>query len=109
MAEIKTIDLIPEYEPKAYHASCGDINRSIRVNLVEGLSTLTLTGGETLILNCLLPNGEKHQYVIPSTSGSYIDIDLDEEITALEGFVYCKLKISGLGCKAFLIYVEVNV
>lgn len=109
MAEIKTIDLIPEYEPKVYHASCGDINRSIRVNLVEGLSTLTLTGGETLILNCLLPNGEKHQQVIPSTSGSYIDIDLDEEITALEGFVYAKLKISGLGCKAFLIYVEVNV
>lgn len=109
MAKIKTIDLIPEYEPKVYHASCGDINRSIRVNLVEGLSTLTLTGGETLILNCLLPNGEKHQQVIPSTSGSYIDIDLDEEITALEGFVYCKLKISGLGCKAFLIYVEVNV
>lgn len=109
MAEIRTIDLIPEYEPKVYHASCGDINRSIRVNLVEGLSTLTLTGGETLILNCLLPNGEKHQQVIPSTSGSYIDIDLDEEITALEGFVYCKLKISGLGCKAFLIYVEVNV
>lgn len=109
MAKIKTIDLIPEYEPKVYHASCGDINRSIRVNLVEGLSTLTLTGGETLILNCLLPNGEKHQQVIPSTSGSYIDIDLDEEITALEGFVYAKLKISGLGCKAFLIYVEVNV
>lgn len=109
MAEIKTIDLIPEYEPKVYHASCGDINRSIRVNLVKGLSTLTLTGGETLILNCLLPNGEKHQQVIPSTSGSYIDIDLDEEITALEGFVYAKLKISGLGCKAFLIYVEVNV
>lgn len=109
MAKIKTIDLIPEYEPKVYHASCGDINRSIRVNLVEGLSTLTLTGSETLILNCLLPNGEKHQQVIPSTSGSYIDIDLDEEITALEGFVYAKLKISGLGCKAFLIYVEVNV
>ena len=109
MAETKTIDLIPEYEPKVYHASSGDINRSIRVDLVEGLSTLTLTGSETLILNCKLPNGNKHQQVIPSTSGSYIDIDLDEEITALEGFVYCKLKISGLGCKAFLIYVEVNV
>lgn len=104
--EILNVNLIPEQTSPVYHASVGDSNRVIGLNLYEGASSLVLAGTELLRLRYLRPDGEHGRAFVTNPGGSYVEIPIPAEALTKSGRVYCKFKIGDLGCKAFYIDVE---
>ena len=106
MAESQLINTIPEGKTKVYHASCGDENREITVSLHDGPAVYTLTGTEALTLRYKKVNGEIGACAVPGTSGSDVTVTLPADVCDTAGVVFCKLRINGIGAKAFFVMVE---
>ena len=99
--ESKVINTIPEGKAEVYHFSQNDANRTIRLVLTEAL-----TGTETLAVHYVKLNGTIGSFNVPSTTGNNLDIDGPSSVTDISGYVYCKLRIDGIGAKAFFIEIE---
>lgn len=99
--ESKVINIIPKGKSEVYHFSQGDEDRTIRLVLTEAL-----TGTEILAVHYLKMNGEIGSFVVPSTTGVNLDIDVPSDVTDIAGYAYCKLRIDGIGAKSFYIEVE---
>ena len=106
--ESKNINLIPEQTASVYHISQNDANRTIRLNLFEGSNSVTLSGSEDLRVRYKKPDKSIGSIGVTNTSNTYVDVTIPSSVTDKVGRVYCKLKISGLGYKAFYIDVEVQ-
>lgn len=106
MAESQLINTIPEGKTKVYHASLGDENREITVSLHDGPAVYTLDGTEMLTLRYKKVNGETGSCAVPSTSGSDVTVTLPADVCDTAGVVFCKLRINGIGVKAFFVMVE---
>lgn len=99
--EAKLINIIPEGVEEVFHLSQGDDGRAIRCNLTE-----TLDGTEALTLRYLLKNGSFGGIPVTNSGGTYVDISIPSAVTGTPGLVYCKLRINGIGAKAFFINIE---
>ena len=106
--EANTIDMIPEGVTEVYHTSQYDNGRVIRCNIVDGSNTFALTGSESIVLRYRKMNGEISSISVPNTFGgeSYVDVAIPEELTDELGITYCKLRIGGIGAKAFYLVTE---
>ena len=106
--EANTIDMIPEGITEIYHASQGDIGRVIRLDLVDGSESIVLTGTEGLALHYIKMNGAVGSVGITNTFGtkSYVDVAIPEDMTEDVGRIYCKLRVDGIGAKAFYLDIE---
>ena len=99
--EQHTIKTIPEGVDEVYHVSLNDSDRVIRLDLTDAL-----TGSEVLAVHYLKPDDSIGSVSVPSTSGIYIDFTIPSAMTNKSGCVYCKLRVDGIGLKAFDIMVE---
>ena len=99
--ESKVINTIPKGKSEVFHLSQNDADRTIRLVLTEAL-----TGSEILAVHYIKLNGTIGSLSIPNTSGVNIDIDIPSALTDIAGYVYCKLRIDGIGAKSFNIEVE---
>lgn len=99
--EQQLINIVPEGSAKIYHASEGDEGRQIQLDLTE-----ELTGAEALTIRYKKPNGDVGAVPVPSTSGASITATVPGDMTDTPGFVYCKLRINGIGAKSFFVKVE---
>ena len=99
--EAKLINVVPEGAEEVFHLSQDDNGRTIRLNLTE-----TLTGSEALTLRYLKANGDFDAIAVTNNGGTYVDISIPSAVTSIPGFTYCKLRINGIGAKAFFINVE---
>lgn len=106
--ESKSINLIPERTAPVFHVSQNDADREIRLNLYEGAKVVTLSGSEDLRVRYKKPDGSIGSFGVTNTSNTYVDVTIPSSVTDKVGRVYCKLKINGLGYKAFYIDVEVQ-
>ena len=104
--ESKYINAIPERGAEVYHLSQGDSNRQIRCSLYEGAKAVKLSGTETLRMRYKKPDGSIGSIGVANTSNTYVDITIPDTIVDKKGLVYCKLKVNGIGCKAFYLSVE---
>ena len=100
------IDLIPERGTPVFHVSQGDTNRTIRCNLYDGVQAIKLAGTEAIRLRYKKPNNDIASLPVTNTSLTYVDIPIPSAMTDIAGKVYCKLRINGVGAKAFYIDVE---
>lgn len=100
------IDLIPERGTPVFHVSQGDSDRVIRCNLYDGVKAIKLTGTDKIRLRYKKPDGDISSFSVTNTELTYVDIPLPATLTDLAGIVYCKLRINGVGAKAFNIEVE---
>lgn len=104
--EIKYINLIPERGAPTFHFSRNDNNRVIRCVLYDGAKLFSLSGSEVLRLRYRKPNGEVSSIGVENTSDNYVDIPIPNSMVDVAGKVYCKLRIDGIGAKAFYIEAE---
>lgn len=101
--EEKLINIIPEGVEEVFHASKGDNNVVKRLKLTEKLN-----GTELLCVHYRKSNDAIGSFIVPSTSGLYVDVAIPSAMTDVVGFVYCKLRIDGIGAKAFLLNIEMG-
>lgn len=99
--EAKLINIIPEGVEEVFHLSQDDNGRVIRCNLTE-----TLAGTEALALRYVKANGDVDAIAVTNNGGTYVDVSIPSAVTNIAGLVYCKLRINGIGAKAFFINVE---
>ena len=99
--EAKLINIVPEGVEEVFHLSQDDNGRVIRCKLTE-----PLTGAEALTLRYLKANGDFGAIAATNNGGTYVDISIPSAITGVPGLVYCKLRINGIGAKAFFINIE---
>ena len=99
--ESKVINIIPKGKSEVYHLSQGDEDRTIRLALTE-----VLTGTEVLAVHYVKLNGTIGSLSVPSTTGVNVDVNIPSDLTDIAGYVYCKLRIDGIGAKSFYIEVE---
>ncbi len=104
--ESHLINMIPEGKTKVYHVSQNDANREIEVDLHDGPLSVTLDGSEALSLRYLKSNGVFSSFPVTNTGGHKVTVVIPSDLTDNEGVVYCKLRVNGIGAKAFLIAVE---
>ena len=106
--EANTIDMIPAGISEVYHASQGDSGRTIRCDLVNGSAAVTLTGAENLVVHYVTSSGTVGSFSITNTFGtkSYVDVPIPSDLTSAVGRVYCKLRVEGIGAKAFYLDIE---
>lgn len=104
------LNLIPGGTRPVCHASQYDIGRTIRINLFEGTSVFTLTGAETISLSVRKPDGNVVTAAVTNTSGSYVEIETTEQMTACHGSNLCELKLEEggdvIGTLNFILEVE---
>ena len=104
--ESNYVNLIPEREAPVFNASLNDNGRVIRCYLYDGATIYKLTGAENTRLRYKKPNGDVGSFSVTNTSGTYVDITFPAAVTNVSGKVYCKLRINGIGTKAFYLNVE---
>lgn len=100
------INLIPERNTPVFHASQDDNNIVIRCDLYDGVKTYTLSGTENIRLRYRKPDGSISSIGVANTSDTYVDVTIPATMTDIKGKVYCKLRINGIGAKAFMLEVE---
>jgi len=104
--EAQLINTIPEGKTKVFHASYGDENREIELDLHDGPLVYTLDGTEALTLRYRKADGTVGSSPVASTSGSAVTVAIPAELCTAVGVVYCKLRINNIGAKAFFVMVE---
>ena len=104
--ESNYVNLIPEREATVFNASQYDNGRVKRLNLYDGGIAHKLTGAEVVRVRYKKPNGDVGSIGVTNTSSTYVDITIPAEMTDISGRVYCKLRIDGIGAKAFYLNVE---
>ena len=104
--ETKYINMIPERNMETFHASQNDKGREIRCGLYDSVFAKALTGAEDVALRYKKPSGAIGSISVENTANTYVDISIPETMTDESGKVYCKLRIDGIGAKAFYLEVE---
>lgn len=104
--ESNYINLIPERNTPVYHLSQNDNGRTIRCELYDGVKTVSLSGTESIRLRYRKPDNSIGSIGVTNTSNTYVVIYIPASITDVKGKVYCKLRVNGIGAKAFIIEVE---
>ena len=92
MERIK-LNLIPSGVAPVVHASQYDDGREFAIDLFEGDSVYVLDGTETLTVNVRKPDGHLVVESVTNTSDSYVVIATTEQMVAVSGTNYAKLKI----------------
>ena len=92
MERIK-LNLIPSGVAPIVHLSQYDDGRQFGIDLFEGESVYVLDGTETLTVNSRKPDGHVVTLSVTNTGTSSIDVDTVEQLTAVYGVSYAKLKI----------------
>ena len=92
MERIK-LNLIPSGVAPIVHLSQYDDGRQFGIDLFEGESVYVLDGTETLTVNSRKPDGHVVTLSVTNTGTSSLDVDTVEQLTAVHGVSYAKLKI----------------
>lgn len=92
MERIK-LNLIPSGVAPIVHLSQYDDGRQFGIDLFEGESVYVLDGTETLTINSRKPDGHVVTLSVTNTGTSSLDVDTVEQLTAVHGVSYAKLKI----------------
>lgn len=92
MERIK-LNLIPSGVAPIVHLSQYDDGRQFGIDLFEGESVYVLDGTETLTVNSRKPDGHVVTLSVTNTGTSSLDVDTIEQLTAVHGVSYAKLKI----------------
>lgn len=92
MERIK-LNLIPSGVAPIVHLSQYDDGRQFGIDLFEGESVYVLDGTETLTVNSRKPDGHVVTLTVTNTGTSSLDVDTVEQLTAVHGLSYAKLKI----------------
>jgi len=92
MERIK-LNLIPSGVAPIVHLSQYDDGRKFGIDLFEGESVYVLDGTETLTVNSRKPDGHVVTLTVTNTGTSFLDVDTVEQLTAVHGVSYAKLKI----------------
>ena len=92
MERIK-LNLIPSGVAPIVHLSQYDDGRQFGIDLFEGESVYVLDGTETLTVNSRKPDGHVVTLTVTNTGTSSLDVDVIEQLTAVHGVSYAKLKI----------------
>lgn len=92
MERIK-LNLIPSGVAPIVHLSQYDDGRKFGIDLFEGESVYVLDGTETLTVNSRKPDGHVVTLSVTNTGTSFLDVDTVEQLTAVHGVSYAKLKI----------------
>ena len=92
MERIK-LNLIPSGVAPVVHASQYDDGREFAIDLFDGDSVYVLDGTETLTVNVRKPDGHLVVESVTNTSDSYVVIATTEQMVAVSGTNYAKLKI----------------
>ena len=92
MERIK-LNLIPSGVAPIVHLSQYDDGRQFGIDLFEGESVYVLDGTETLTVNSRKPDGHVVTLTVTNTGTSSLDVDTVEQLTAVHGVSYAKLKI----------------
>ena len=92
MERIK-LNLIPSGVAPIVHLSQYDDGRKFGIDLFEGESVYVLDGTETLTVNSRKPDGHVVTLSVTNTGTSSLDVDTVEQLTAVHGVSYAKLKI----------------
>lgn len=92
MERIK-LNLIPSGVAPIVHLSQYDDGRQFGIDLFEGESVYVLDGTETLTVNSRKPDGHVVVLTVTNTGTSSLDVDVIEQLTAVHGVSYAKLKI----------------
>ncbi len=92
MERIK-LNLIPSGVAPIIHLSQYDDGRQFGIDLFEGESVYVLDGTETLTVNSRKPDGHVVVINVTNTGTSSLDVDTVEQLTAVHGVSYAKLKI----------------
>lgn len=92
MERIK-LNLIPSGVAPIVHLSQYDDGRQFGIDLFEGESVYVLDGTETLTVNSRKPDGHVVTLSVTNTGTSSVDVDTIEQLTAVHGVSYAKLKI----------------
>lgn len=100
------VNLVPERGTPVFHVSQNDNGKVIRCNLYDGVQTKKLSGSEHIRLRYKKPDGTVSSISVTNTGLTYIEIPIPAAITDVAGKVYCKLRVDGIGVKAFYIEVE---
>lgn len=100
------INMIPERSMPTYHFSQNDNGRVIRCDLYDGVKVVSLSGTEIIRLRYRKPDNTIGVIGVTNTSNTYVDITIPNSITDIKGKVYCKLRVDGIGARAFIIEVE---
>ena len=100
------INMIPIRETPVYHFSQDDSGREIKCSLYNGLLAEILTGTETIKLYCQTPDKRLSILDVANTASNYVIVAIPDTLTATAGKVYCKLRINGIGAKAFYLDIE---
>ena len=92
MERIK-LNLIPSGVAPVVHLSQYDEGRKFGIDLFEGDSVYVLDGTETLTVNSRKPDGHVVVISVTNTGTSSLEVDTVEQLTAVHGTSYAKLKI----------------
>ena len=100
------INLVPERNTPVFHASQDDNDLVIRCDLYDGVKAYTLSGTESIRLRYRKPDGSISSIGVTNTGDTYVEVTIPATMTDIKGKVYCKLRINGIGAKAFIVEVE---
>jgi len=100
------LNLIPTRVAPTAHVSQNDEGRVIRLELYDGPLKYTLSGSENIRLRIRKIDGNVANEPVVNTAESYVDIVTTHDMTDTAGRLFCKLRIGGIGTKAFYIDVE---
>lgn len=92
MERIK-LNLIPSGVAPVVHLSQYDEGRKFGIDLFEGDSVYILDGTETLTVNSRKPDGHVVVISVTNTGTSSLEVETVEQLTAVHGTSYAKLKI----------------
>ena len=104
--EILYLNLIPGSIPPVCEATQNDVGRTIRFKLVDGFVPKILSGTETLKLRARKSNGSIETLSLTNSESDYVDVVTTQDLTDTPGFVYCKIRIDGIGTQSFKMRVE---
>jgi len=113
MEQSINLNTIPGAICPVVNVSQGDVGRKFKIRLNEDNQVYTLDGTETLTISGYKPDGNVFMYEIsPTPTGSIVEIETKDQMTARHGDVLCELRIEKgtehIGTCNFVMKVEVS-
>lgn len=107
-----TLNLLPIGNTPVCHASQNDSGRTIRFDLVENTTPVTLSGTETIKAKITKPDDTTTEISVTNTSSTYIDLVLNSDDCDVAGEASGELVITDngkvIGSKNFILKVEAD-